>query len=125
MGYFVEMYLYSIARLCRTMPAFGATRRLIGEKPHAFELITGELVCHGLQSAGVIRCGNAIGTIRAPVEKGAEVHGSQRSILFHASLDPHFDRVTSPMNQEHFFAGTGNFDRSACTSRQLSRANFM
>src|SRR5436305_8654554 len=125
MGYFVEMYLYSIARLCRTMSALRAARRLVGEKPHAFEFITGKLVRHGLQSARVIRCSNAIGSICAPVEKGTEVHGSQRSILFHASLDPHFDWVTSPVDQKDFFTGTGNFDWSACTTRQFSGANFM
>src|SRR5947209_6526075 len=125
MGYFVEMHFYSITRLCCTMPALRTARRFVSEKPHGFEFITGKLVRHGLQSARVIRCSNTIGPICAAVEKGAEVHGSQRSILFHASLDPHFDRVTSPVNQEHFFAGTGNFDGSACTTRQFSGANFM
>src|SRR6266568_4502768 len=47
-GYFVEMHLYSITRLCRTMPAFRTARGLVSEKPHAFEFITGKRVRHGL-----------------------------------------------------------------------------
>src|SRR6266487_5689581 len=98
MGYFVEMNLYSIARLCGTMPAFRAARRLVSEKPHAFEFITGKRVRHGLQGTCVIRCSNAIGTICAPVEKGAEVHGSHCFLLFHASLDPPFVPYTTHVN---------------------------
>ena len=125
MSHFVEMHLYSIARLCRSMPAFGAARRLVGEKSHALEFITGKLVCHGLQCASVICCSNAIRTVCATVEKGAEVHSSKRSILFHTCLNPHFDGVASPMYQKDLFTSTGDFDRPAGTTRQFSSAYFV
>src|SRR5579859_7649020 len=54
MGYFVEMHLYSIARLCRAMPALRPAGRLVGEEAHTLEFIAGEPVCHGLQGASVI-----------------------------------------------------------------------
>src|SRR6266699_6692187 len=69
MGYFVEMHLYGIARLCRAMPALRPTRRLVGKEAHALEFVAGELICHGLQGARVIGRGDAIRSIPTTIEE--------------------------------------------------------
>src|SRR6516225_2840804 len=53
------------------------------------------------------------------------MHGCQRSIFFHTCLDPHFNRVTPTMRQKDLFAGAGDFNWPASTTRQFSSAHFM
>src|SRR5579883_1284171 len=66
---FIHVYFYSIARLRRSMTALWTTGRLIGEEAHALELIRGQLVCHRLQCARVIRGCYAVGTVSAAIQE--------------------------------------------------------
>ncbi len=120
MGDLVQVYLYRVARLCRAMTALGTAGGLISKQAHAFEFITGQLVCHRLQHSGIVGRCYAIRAIRAAIEKRTEVHSRQRTIAFHACFNPHFYGVASPVQQKYFFACAGDLDGSTCTPRQFA-----
>ena len=98
MSNLVEMHLHRVAWLCRPMPAFGTTRRLVGEQAHALEFVTWQFVGHCLQGSRVVRCGDPIGPIRSAIQVRTKVHRCKRTVAFHAGLDPHFDRMAPPVN---------------------------
>ena len=53
------------------------------------------------------------------------MHGRQRSIPLHARLDPHLDRMSPSMNQEHLLTGAGDLDRPSCAARKLTGTDLM
>src|SRR5579859_5721399 len=122
---FIEMHLDRVAWLCRAVTTFGTTGWFIGKETHALELIAGQLIRHSLQDAGIIGRGHTIGAIRATTEKRAKVHGRQSPIAFDTSLDPHFDGMTSAVDQEDLFTRAGNLDGSASATGQLAGTDFM
>ena len=124
-GNLIQMYLYGIAWLRCAMAALGATGRLIGKEAHPLELVTGEVVGDRLQCARVIGYWHTIRAIRPAIQERAEVHGSERSILLHACLDPHLDGMSPAVDQENLLAGAGDLDGPAGATREFAGTDLM
>src|SRR5947209_2910002 len=53
------------------------------------------------------------------------MHGSKRSILLHARLDPHLDGMSPAVDQENLLAGAGDLDGPAYTAREFAGTDLM
>src|SRR5581483_6255648 len=81
LGNLVELDLLSEARLWRAMAALRAAGRLVREDARRFELISRQLVGHGLQGAGVEGARHAIGAVAAAVDQRLQMHPGQLAVL--------------------------------------------
>src|ERR1044072_9482336 len=122
---FVEVNLKPISRLRRAVSALRTTGRFISEDARALEFVTRHFVRHRLQRAGVERARDAIASISAAVEKGLEVHSSDRTIFLDTGLDVHENGMPAAMAIENIFARQDAFHWSAGDHRQLRNDHFV
>src|ERR1051326_2990628 len=73
----VKVTFERVARLGCAMPAFGSTRRLVGQHAHALPAVRRHVLAHRLQRTGVVQRCRAIAHVRAAIDEGLEVHGFQ------------------------------------------------
>src|SRR6185503_16533539 len=92
-GELVDLSFECETRLRSSVPALGSTRRFVCEHAQAFKLVARNVVGHCLKRAGVKRARDAVASIRTTVEKRTEVHRGDRTVFFHAGLDPHQHRM--------------------------------
>ena len=118
-GDFVELDFLAEARLRRAVAALGTAGRLVGKHPAGVELEARQLVGQRRQHAGVERARRAVGTVRAAVEQGLQVHAGQLAVLGHASAEFHQHRVPAAVQVEHFFARQADFSPAGRASTPL------
>ena len=117
----VDVALERVPRLRRAVAALGTAGRLVGEDPHALELVARDPVRHRLQSAGVVEAGHTVAAVGAAVEGGAEVHGRDRAVALQAGLDPHRHRVAPPVAVEDLLAVERDLHGTPRLHRELGR----
>ena len=125
LGDFVHVDLEGEPRLRRPVPAFGAARRLVGERSGALELVAVDVVGDGLERACVIRARNAVRSIGTTVEESAEVQGLDATVVPNRGLDPHENRMTAAVTVEDLLTRESNFDGAAYKHRELRRDNLV
>ncbi len=113
LGNLVQLALDSETRLHRSVPALGAAGRLVGEDSATLEAIPGDFIGKGVERAGVVGGGDAVGAVGAAVERRAKLHGSDGAVLLHAGADPHLHRVPAAVAVKDLFAAETDEHRAA------------
>ncbi len=125
LGDLVELHFLAEARLRRAVAAFGAARRLVGERAARVEFVARQLVGHRLQHAGVERAGRAVRAVAAAIEQRLQMHAGERAVLVHAGAHFHQHGVPPAMHVEHFLAVEADLYRTAEIERRLGDHDFM
>ena len=107
------------------MAALGAAGRLVGEHPHALELVGRQVVGHRLQRPGVVNGGQAVAAVAAAVQKGPEPHGLQRAVALDPRAHPHLHRMASPVHVERLLAVERDLHRPAGDHGQLGHRDLV
>ena len=124
-GDLVELHLHGETGLRGAVAALGAAGRLVGEHPHALELVRRQIVGHRLQRSGVVDRGQAVAAVAAAVEEGAEPHAGEGAVALDPGAHPHLHRVASPVHVERLLAVEGDLYRPAGDHRQLGHRDLV
>src|SRR6185295_15902061 len=100
-GELVDLSFECESRLRSSVAALRSARWLVGKHAQAFKLVARNVIGHGLKRAGIKRARDAVASIRATVEKRTEMHRGDRTVFFHAGLDPHQHRMPAAVTIEH------------------------
>src|SRR6267378_6104253 len=92
------------------MSAFGPAGGFVREGTAALIAIARNVVCGGLQCAGVERAGDSVRAVGATVDQRLAMHSSNRAVLLDTGLEFHQDRMTAAMTIKNFFACQANLD---------------
>src|SRR4030095_6565695 len=109
----MEMNLQGVSRLWRAMSSLRSARWFVCESAQPFEFVTRHVVGHRLQGPGVERARDSIASVGAAIQERFEMHGGDRAVFLHSSLDMHQNRMPATMTVENFFSSQRALHRPA------------
>src|SRR5262245_55487818 len=107
------------------MSTLRSARRLVRESAQPLEFVSGHVISHRLQRAGVKSAGDSIAAVGAAVQKRLEVHCRNGAVFFHPGLYLHQHRMPAAMAIKDFLAGESVLHRTPSDHRQLADGHFM